>query len=169
MNFKDLCNSRYSVRAYNSKAIEPEKIEYIKACASLAPSAVNKQPWHFYLCSSQESKEKLHQCYDREWFKEAPHYILVCKNESEAWSRRYDNHNHADIDAAIAIEHICLAATEVGLGTCWVCNFRIQLLSVLFNLPTGQQPVAIIPIGYPAQADIPEKTRKSTEETWGEL
>ena len=71
-----------------------------------------------------------------------------------------------DIDVAIAIEHLCLAAAEQGLGTCWVCNFRVQLCQELFKLPEEWYPAAIIPIGYPATPDIPEKTRKATAEIW---
>lgn len=106
------------------------------------------------------------QCYDKEWFREAPAYILVCENHGAAWTRRYDEKNHADIDVAIAIEHLCLAAAEQGLGTCWVCNFRVQLCQELFKLPEEWYPAAIIPIGYPATPDIPEKTRKATAEIW---
>lgn len=95
-----------------------------------------------------------------------PAYILVCENHGAAWTRRYDEKNHADIDVAIAIEHLCLAAAEQGLGTCWVCNFRVQLCQELFNLPDEWYPVAIIPIGYPATSAIPEKTRKAMAEIW---
>ena len=108
----------------------------------------------------------MQQCYDKDWFREAPAYILVCENHGAAWTRRYDEKNHADIDVAIAIEHLCLAAAEQGLGTCWVCNFRVQLCQELFKLPEEWYPAAIIPIGYPATPDIPEKTRKATAEIW---
>ena len=168
MNFKELCQMRYSVRAYKPDAKQDEKMEYIKECARLAPSAVNKQPWHFITFTNEEDRQRLQQCYDREWFKEAPAYILVCENQGEAWTRRYDGKNHADIDAAIAIEHICLAAAEQGLGTCWVCNFRVQLCQELFQIPEHLYPVAIIPIGFPADDVIPEKTRKEISEIWEE-
>ena len=168
MNFKELCQMRYSVRAYKPDAIPAEKMEYIKEWARLAPSAVNKQPWHFITFTNEEDRQRLQQCYDREWFKEAPAYILVCENQGEAWTRRYDGKNHADIDAAIAIEHICLAAAEQGLGTCWVCNFRVQLCQELFQIPEHLYPVAIIPIGFPADDVIPEKTRKEISEIWEE-
>ena len=86
----------------------------------------------------------MQQCYDKEWFREAPAYILVCENHGAAWTRRYDEKNHADIDVAIAIEHLCLAAAEQGLGSCWVCNFRVQLCQELFKLPEEWYPAAII-------------------------
>ncbi len=168
MNFKTLCASRYSVRAYKPDTVPAEKLEYIKACVNLAPTAVNKQPFRFITLTRPEEREKIQKCYDREWFSEAPAYILVCTNQSEAWTRRYDGKNHADIDAAIAVEHLCLAAAEQGLGTCWVCNFRVQLCQELFNLPEEWYPHTIIPIGYPATDEIPEKTRKNIEDIWEE-
>ena len=123
MDFKTLCKARYSVRAYKPDAIPAETMEYIKECTRLAPSAVNKQPWKFILFTGEDDRARMQQCYDKEWFREAPAYILVCENHGAAWTRRYDEKNHADIDVAIAIEHLCLAAAEQGLGTCWVCNF----------------------------------------------
>ncbi len=166
MDFKDLCHARYSVRAFKPDAIPAEKMEYIKECTRLAPSAVNRQPWKFILFTGEDDRARLQQCYDKEWFREAPAYILVCENHGAAWTRRYDEKNHADIDVAIAIEHLCLAAAEQGLGTCWVCNFRVQHCQELFKLPEEWYPAAIIPIGYPATPDIPEKTRKATAEIW---
>ena len=135
MDFKEICKARYSVRAYKPDAIPAEKMDYIKECTRLAPSAVNKQPWKFILFTGEDDRARMQQCYDKEWFREAPAYILVCENHGAAWTRRYDEKNHADIDVAIAIEHLCLAAAEQGLGTCWVCNFRVQLCQELFKLP----------------------------------
>ena len=166
MNFKELCEARYSVRAYKPDSIPADKLEYIKDCVRNAPSAVNKQPWLFRLITSEENRKKLQACYDREWFAEAPAYILVCKNEVEAWTRRYDNKNHADIDIAIAVEHLCLAATEQGLGTCWVCNFRVQLCKELMELPEGIEPCVIVPIGFPRTEEPAPKNRKPMEDIW---
>ena len=87
MNFKELCQLRYSVRSYKPDAIPSETMEYIKECARLAPSAVNRQPWQFFTITNEEDKQRLQQCYDRDWFKEAPAYILVCENAGEAWTR----------------------------------------------------------------------------------
>lgn len=160
MKFIDLVRLRHSVRSYKAQEIETEKLNYILECARLAPSAVNKQPWKFIVAKSKEAKEKICQCYGREWIKEAPLYIIVCAVENEAWTRRYDEKNHADIDASIAIEHICLAAAEQGLGSCWVCNFRPDLMRELFQFETMIHPVAIIPIGYPNEAEQAESKRK---------
>ena len=166
MDFKKLCHARYSVRAYKPDAIPAEKMEYIKECTRLAPSAVNKQPWKFFLFTREEDRSRMQQCYDRDWFREAPAYVLACACLPEAWTRREDGKSHADIDLAIAIEHLCLAAAEQGLGTCWVCNFHVKRCRELFRLPDGLCPVAIIPIGYPATPEIPEKKRKPMADIW---
>jgi len=149
MNLKELIEARYSVRAYLPRPVEQEKIGYILECARLSPSACNLQPWLFYVISDKEMLEKVHRCYDREWFKTAPLHIIVCEDTSASWKRKnYDGKDHADIDAAIASEHICLAAAEIGLGTCWICNFNPEVLKEALSLPSGIEPVAIFPIGY---------------------
>ena len=163
-NFLELVKARYSARAYEQRPIEQEKIDYILECARLAPSAVNFQPWKFIIVESEEKRTALHAGYAQEWFQQAPLYIVVCGDKSQSWTRKKDSHDHADIDAAIAAEHICLAATEVGLGSCWVCNFRPAIVSEVLGID-GETvyPVAIIPIGYAADAPT-EKKRKSLDE-----
>ena len=163
-NLLDLITERYSARSYSDRKVEQEKIDYILECARLAPSAVNFQPWRFILVESEEKRTALHAGYAQEWFQQAPLYIVVCGDKSQSWTRKKDSHDHADIDAAIAAEHICLAATEVGLGSCWVCNFRPAIVSEVLGID-GETvyPVAIIPIGY--AADTPTlKKRKVLDE-----
>lgn len=86
-----------------------------------------------------------------------------CVDESVSWKRKSDGHDHADIDAAIAAEHICLAAAEQGLGSCWVCNFDVPLCREALELPATLRPVVLIPVGYPADAPT-QKKRKSPDE-----
>lgn len=162
MNFLELCKNRYSCRAYESRAVAQEQLDYIMECVRLAPSAVNRQPWHFYLVSQEEAKEKLQQCYNRDWFKTAPMYIVATVLHDEEWVRA-DGKHHGDIDIAIAVEHLCLAATEQGLATCWVCNFDASLCKTMLNLPATEEPAVIIPLGYAAD-DLNEKKRKTIEE-----
>lgn len=156
MNFLELSKQRYSARNYSSDMIEQEKLDYILECARFAPSAVNYQPWHFFIVKSDERKALIQQSYPREWFAKAPLYIVVCIDHSMGWVRNSDNKNHSDIDAAIATEHICLAATEQGLGSCWVCNFDPDMLKKNLNLSPNEYPVAIISLGYVKQ--LPEKS-----------
>lgn len=162
MIFLELVKSRYSCRAYHALAVEKEKLGYILECVRFAPSAVNKQPWRFHVVCKEEDKTKLQQCYDRDWFKTAPMYVIASVLHDEEWIRD-DGKHHGDIDVAIAVEHLCLAAAEQGLATCWVCNFNAKLCRELFGFPDNEEPAVIIPLGY--AADEPKgKKRKSLEE-----
>lgn len=163
MKFKNLCESRYSVRAYLPKAVEHEKIEYIIECARLSPSACNFQPWVFYVIMDEMLKSEIYKAYDREWFKAAPVHIVVCKDSSLSWKRSAnDGKDFGDVDAAIAAEHICLAADEIGLGTCWICNFNPSVLVAALELPDNLEAIAIFPIGYidTEKSEAPVKKRK---------
>ena len=163
--FKELCERRYSCRNYETRSIEGEKLAYIQECVRLAPSAVNRQPWKFILVTEPSQLAVLHSCYNREWIKDAPAIVVCCQNRDEAWVRPCDGKNHSDIDIAIAVEHLVLAAAEVGLGSCWVCNFDAPLLSQTFPLPQGYEAAALVPLGYPAGMPT-EKKRKPMEEVW---
>lgn len=164
MKFLDLVKARYSVRNYSSRPIEKEKLDYVMECVRLAPSAVNFQPWQFIIAESEDMRSKLCQCYTREWFATAPMYVIACADHSVSWKRRHDGKDHADVDISIAVEHLCLAATEQGLGTCWVCAFDAALCKELLELPEHLEPVAIVPIGYPIDQNVPEKNRKNMED-----
>jgi len=163
MQLKKLIEDRYSVRAYLPHPVETEKINYILDCARLAPSACNYQPWKFYIVTDKNTIEGIHESYNREWFKSAPVYIIVCKDSDASWKRKNtDNKDFGDVDSAIAAEHICLAATEIGLGTCWVCNFDPVILRKAINIPSHMEAMAIFPLGYidEEKSSAPEKKRK---------
>lgn len=169
MNILELSQTRFSARKYTDEAVSDDDLAYILECARLAPSAVNRQPWKFVVVRSKEAKKQLWQAYDRDWFRTAPLYIVCMKNNSECWTRRYNDKQHGDIDVAIATEHLCLAATERNLGTCWVCNFDTDIMSRLF--PSADfETVAIIPVGHIAK-DCPraEKKRKALAEIVEEI
>lgn len=168
-NMLALSQERFSARKFTSEAVSLEDVDYIMECVRLAPSAVNRQPWHWLIVRSDEAKEKLQECYDREWFKTAPMYIVGMKNVNENWVRRYDEKPHGDIDVAIAAEHLCLAATERGLGTCWVCNSDTDKMQQFFP-HEGFEAVVIIPLGHIAE-DCPhaEKKRKEMNEIVEEI
>lgn len=167
MEFIDIVRYRYSCRSYLARPVEEEKVAYLKECMRLAPSAVNRQPWRFRLVRSDEGRAKLQTCYNRPWFADAPLYVLASVLHDAEWVRA-DGKPHGDIDVAIAIEHLCLAATEQGLGSCWVCNFDARLCHELFSLSETEEPVAIIPIGYATASTIQPKTRKASEEVFFE-
>jgi nitroreductase len=120
-----------------------------------------------YIVASDEKKEAVRKAYNREWFKTAPLYIVVCGDHGRSWKRsNTDGKDHCDIDAAILSEHICLATEEIGLGTCWVCNFDPVLLKSVLNLPETQEPIALFPLGYvdKANSTAPGKNRKPIDD-----
>ncbi len=101
--------------------MEEAKINKILQAARLAPSAVNYQPpRHFIVATDEELKAELAKAYTRDWFREAPVIIVALGDHQRAWRRR-DGKGHCNIDVAIAVDHLTLAAASLGLGTCWVC------------------------------------------------
>lgn len=160
-----LAQKRYSVRKYDSCPLPDELLRYVIEAARLAPSAVNLQPATYIVVRDAALLARLAEAYPREWFRTAPACIVVCGNHSESWHRAADGKDHCDIDVAIATEHIALAATEVGLGTCWVCNFDTALCREILGLPPFIEPVVLLPIGYPAADSVPSpKKRKPLDE-----
>lgn len=158
MDFLTLVKNRFSCRAYEPRNVEKEKLDYILECVRLAPSAVNKQPWRFHVVCDEKTKQKLQSCYDRDWFNTAPLYIVASVLHDQEWVRA-DGKPHGNIDIAIAVEHLCLAATEQGLGTCWVCNFNAALCKEQLALPENEEPAVIIPIGYCATEPTVKKRK----------
>ncbi len=168
--YYDIVESRYSCRKYAPTDVPREIILAILEAAQKAPSACNRQPWSFIVITDAEGRQLVQKSYDRPWIASAPVYIIACGLHDQAWVRPADGKDHTDIDVAIAIEHMCLAATSLDLATCWVCNFDTTLITQGLNLPPNVEPIAIIPLGYPdADAVIPEKKRKPIDEIvkWG--
>lgn len=164
-----LSRERFSARKFTAEPVSQEDLEYIMKCVRMAPSACNKQPWRWLVVRSEAAKKQLQACYDREWFRTAPLYIVGLMNVKENWVRKYDDYPHGAIDVAIAAEHLCLAATDRGLGTCWVCAFNPAKFNEYFGRE-GFEPVVIIPIGHIAD-DCPraEKVRKDMSEIMEEV
>ena len=158
MDFNDLIRQRYSVRAYLSKPVEEEKLKKVLEAAVLAPTAANRQAFRIIVISTAERGEELRKIYSQPWFTQAPYVIGVCSLPSENWVRK-DGKNYSDVDAAIVMDHLILAAANEGLGTCWIGAFDAQAAREVLHLPDEAEPVAFTPLGYPA--DEPgEKKRK---------
>ncbi len=164
MDINTLIKKRYSVRNYKSKEVEKEKLLKILEAGQYAPSAVNFQPWHFIVVTDKDIHKEASAIYHREWFNDAPVYIFVCGDHSISWKRKEDGKDHCDIDAAIAIDHMTLQAAELGLGTCWICNFNVQMCKDFFQLPEHIEPIAILSLGYPDKVQEIEKKRKPLSE-----
>lgn len=160
MDFIDLAKRRYSCRKYKDSKVEEEKIMQVLEAARVAPSAKNKQPWHYIVVQEEKNLEKIKSCYKGEWIQSAPLIIVACGDHKVAW-RRSDGKGHTDIDLAISIDHLTLAATDAGLATCWVCKFDVMKCAEILELPEEIEPIAMIPIGYPADEVDPERHEKA--------
>lgn len=115
----------------------------------IAPSAVNYQPYCFVVVRMESLRTYLSEAYPRAWLKNAPVLIVACIDHEKAWKRGLDGRSYADMDLAIAIDHLMLQATELGLASCWVCNFNPEVCIQELNLPENLEPAVIIPLGYP--------------------
>ena len=149
MEFSDLIRARYSVRAYKPDPVSDDVLAQVLEAARLAPTAANRQPFRLIVIHTAGRREELRRLYHREWFGHAPVVIGICALPGEAWVRR-DGVNYAFVDAAIVMDHLVLAATDAGLGTCWVAAFDPAAAREILGLPQGVEPVAFTPLGYPA-------------------
>ncbi len=160
MDFYDLIKNRESIRNYDrTRPVEKDKLDRILNAGRLAPSAANKQPWHFLVISSEEMLDKVRFCYHRDWFKDAPHILVVAGRKTDAWVRKHDGYNSLETDLTIAMDHLILAAENEGVGTCWIAAFNPEILSEALSLRMDEKVYAITPLGYP-QKGFKKKGRK---------
>ena len=162
MNFQDLLHQRYSVRDYKPDAVDPELLKKILTAAQFAPTAANRQPFKLIVIHTQGKKDELHRIYDRDWFSDAPILICACGIPDKGWVRA-DGKLYLDIDIAIVMDHVSLAAADLGLGTCWVASFEVDAARAVLGIPPHVEPIIFMPLGYPAGFQG-EKERKSPGE-----
>jgi len=162
VEFLELVQKRYSVRGYKPDTIDEKKLEQILEAARLAPTAANKQPFQFLVLRTAGKEAELRRLYDRAWFAQAPVVICACGIPAQAWVRM-DGKNYCDVDVAIAMDHLVLAATATGLGTCWIANFDPAIARQVLALPGGVEPIAFTPLGYPNDPPRPRKRKPLTE------
>jgi nitroreductase len=155
----DAIRSRRSIRSYQTKPVEEEKLAKILEAARLAPSAVNLQPVSYVVVKDIAAKQLLSQAYSRSWFAQAPLIIVACATPEMAW-KRSDGEEFWKIDAAISLQTLVLAATAEGLGTCWIGAFDEAKAKEALNIPKNVRAVAMTPLGYPAETKPPVTERK---------
>ncbi len=161
MEYTDLIRARESVRNYDPARPVPKKtLEKILNAGRMAPSACNYQPWKFLVISSSEILNKVKACYARDWFKDAPHILVVLGLRDQAWNRSYDGYNSIETDVAIAMTHIILAAENEGVGTCWIAAYNPFLLKEALNTDKNQLIFGITPLGYPRPGFKKSVTKK---------
>ena len=163
MDFYDVVRNRYSVRSYRKDPIPDDVLRRVLDAAVLAPTAANRQAFRLIAVHTEGREQELARVYDRPWFVQGPVVIAAIGVPGNAWVRRGDGKNYCDLDIGIVIEHLVLAATAEGLGTCWVAAFDPQAAREVLGLPPEAEPIAFTPIGYRA-GEGPHKGRKPFEE-----
>jgi nitroreductase len=145
---------RRSIRAFTRDEVSDEEVEKILDAARRAPSAGNIQPWEFIVVRRPEIKRRLARAALHQTFiEEAPVVIVVCADEVRS-GRGYGSRGinlYCIQDTAAATENILLAACALGLGACWVGAFREDEVKAALGMPRGVRPVAIVPVGHPAE------------------
>jgi nitroreductase len=162
MEFSELIQERYSVRAYRPDPVDQETLQEVLEAARLAPTAANRQPFRILVIPTAGREASLRRIYNREWFTQAPLVLCICALPAEGWVRMVGK-PYVDVDVAIAMDHLVLAATDKGLGTCWIAAFDPAAARKVLALPAGVEPIIFTPLGYPA--DQPRsKARKPLAE-----
>ena len=159
MEFSELIAQRYSVRAYRPVPVEDEKLQQVLEAARVAPTAANRQPFQIIVIHTEGRKEELKRIYKPDWFVEPPLVICACGLADGAWTRRRDGKSYVDVDVAIAMDHLILAAANLGLGTCWIGAFDPDAAREVLGLPDDVEPIAFTPLGYPADQPGPKRRK----------
>ena len=158
MDFFQLINERASIRSYKDRAISDEQLEKLLEASRSAPSAGNLQAYEILVVKDEEEKKELAQAaQDQNFVAQAP-VVLVFLQDRERSKSRYGERGelYSLQDATIAVAYMQLAAVEMNLGSCWVGAFDED--QVAQSLQLEKRPIALLPIGYPA--NHPSKTSR---------
>ena len=153
MEFNTVLQRRYSCRSFSANPVEQEKVDRILEAGRIAPTAVNKQPVHVWAVSCPETLEAIKGVTRSNYG--APLILVVGCRPADAWVRRYDGKNGAEVDASIVATYLMLAAENEGLATLWVGSFDPALLKGILPGAEGYELVAMINVGYPADGSAP--------------
>jgi len=162
MDYQKLIRTRRSIRGYRPDPVSEDILQKILDAARIAPTAANRQPFQLIVVTDPSTRARLKEVYDRDWFWTAPVIIVGCVEEAKAWQRA-DGFNAAEVDLSIVMDHLILAATDEGLGTCWICNFDEPRLRQILGIPDDVRAIALTPLGFPAAEPRPFQ-RKPLEE-----
>jgi nitroreductase len=157
------------VRAYRPDPVPDDLLETVLEAGRLAPTAANRQPVRIVVVHTADREAELRRIYDRDWFVEAPLILCVVAVPGEAWRRTmYDGRSHADVDATIVMDHLVLAAADVGLGTCWIAAFDPAAAREVLGIPAEAEPMLFTPLGFPA-ADATPSARHADRRPLAEI
>jgi nitroreductase len=174
MDIFQAISDRRSIRKYQQRAVEPEKLEKVLDAARLAPSWKNMQCWRFLVLTDPERRRALLEAFPEEnpgkkAVAMAPCIIVVCADPAESGVENGIDYYVAD--TAIAFEHLCLAARGLGLGTCWMGWFDESRIKEALQIPAEIRVVGLTPLGYPDQEPKPRPRKELSEiafyDNWG--
>ena len=168
MDVFEAIKSRRSIRAYTSHEVSDEEVKRLIDAARWAPSAGNIQPWEFVVVRDPVTKRRLSAAaLDQRFIEEAPVVIVVCADENRSgW--RYGRRGvdlYCVQDTAAATQNVLLAACALGLGACWIGAFREGEVERILKTPEAVRPVAIVPVGHPAEKPSAPQKRSIGEIT----
>lgn len=146
MSFSELIQERYSVRGYKPDPVEEDKLLQVLEAARAAPTAANRQRFQLIVIHTKGREKELRRIYDQDWFVQPPLVICACRYPMDPARQRKD---YTDVDIGIVVDHLILAATELGLGTCWIGAFDPDATREILGLPDEVEPVVFTPLGYP--------------------
>lgn len=162
MELFEVIRNRRSIREYQDKPIEDDKLEKILNAARLAPSARNRQEWCFVVVRDPEKRQRLSEAAKNQRFvAEAPISIACCGGGTDY--KMTCGHPAFLLDLAIAIDHMALAATALGLGSCWVGAFYQDQVKKILGIPETISVVELLTLGYPDESPLP-RSRKPLKE-----
>lgn len=172
MNFLELSKERYSVRNFDERPVEPEKLQTILEAGRLAPTATNSQPQRIYVLKSKEALSKVRSV-TRMAFN-APVVLMVCYDKNASWKGTYfgDDYDAGEMDASIVTTAMMMQATELGIGSLWARGFKAADIEKAFELPENIKLVCLLDLGYPAADAKPSErhaSRLPLEETVTEI
>lgn len=174
MDLFQAMQNRRSIRAYSDEVVSQEQLLQVLEAGRVAPSWENKQCWSYIVVSDPELKSRLgeaaHYNPDHSAYEKATYVLVLCANPR--LSGNMESKPYYMTDAGITLQHVVLAATALGLGTCWVGWFKEEPIKELLGVPENMRVVAITPLGYPAENPGP-RPRKALdkiafENTWGQ-
>ncbi len=162
MDLFEALKERYSVRAYQDRPVPEEALRTVLQAANDAPSAGNLQPFEIIVVRDAATRRALAKTSYEQWFVAQVPVVLVFFTNPERNREKFGQLG-ADFfavqDATIACAYSLLAATALGLGTCWIGAFHDQEVRDLAGAPEAWRPVAILPVGYPADSPKPRERR----------
>jgi nitroreductase len=151
MDFEELIEKRYSVRAYEKRPVEDEKLQLVLNAARMAPTGSNRQAFQLLVIHTTGREDEMRRIYNKDWFVDAPIVIVACGAPGY------------QLDIGIVMDHLILAATALGLGTCWIGSLNRDAVREILGVPEDIEPIICTTLGYGAGETRPKK-RKPLEE-----